>query len=229
MKPSQQELKQKERDLKQKMSFFILILMVLSLTVCNTPSRNKASSNIYLTLVNSEHRIPDYWEQRVEFVNGTNSLGEEFLAEKETLRQYEALREELLNEGIQIEAGSVYRSLEDQKEIYEEAKETYGDRVSEYAAEPGYSEHHTGFAVDLFLVKDGTEIRTEEALAKETETFAKIEPHLADHGFVVRVLPGKEEICGGLKAKPWHIRYIGPDSAKEMKEKGIVLEEYLAQ
>ena len=229
MTVSKQELKKKEIELRQKLSFFILILMVLSLTVCNTPSRNQVNKDPRLTLVNPANRIPDYWEQRVEFASGRNAMGEEVIAEKETLTQFESLKEALEAEGIGIDINNAWRSYEDQKAVWEEAQKLYGEDAGKHASKPGYSEYETGYAIDFLVMKDGKAIRPGEELLAEQEVLNTIHSHLPAYGFIVRILPGKEEICGGLEALPWHIRYVGPEAAQAIADQGIVLEEYLSQ
>ena len=186
-------------------------------------------NDIYLTLVNPTHKVPDNWLERVELVEAENSLGEKYLVEKETLAHFEDLRNELLEEGIDIEIDSAYRSVEEQQRIWDEFSVRYGDKVGEYVSEPGYSEHHTGLAIDVFLIDGDRIIRDNDDLFAAEDLFAEVHKHLADHGFILSVLPGKEEICGGLAYEPWHFRYVGLEPAKEMAEKGIVLEEYLGE
>ena len=64
----------------------------------------------YLVLVNKENKIPDNWEEIIELVEVKNSFGKIFKIEKETLEKFNKLRTDLLNEGIDIELDSVYRS-----------------------------------------------------------------------------------------------------------------------
>ncbi|HEY0828410.1 MAG TPA: M15 family metallopeptidase, partial [Bacilli bacterium] len=52
--------------------------------------------------------------------------------------------------------------------------------------------------------------------------------HAAEYGFIVRYLDGKESITG-YKYEPWHLRFVGVEMATEIKEKGIVLEEYFGE
>lgn len=61
------------------------------------------------------------------------------------------------------------------------------------------------------------------------EIWAKIHAKLADHGFILRYLDGKEAITG-YSYEPWHIRYVNDVTiAKEIMDKGITLEEYLGK
>ena len=189
--------------------------------------------NPYQILVNKEHKLPNNWLDYIKLVETTNSLGESFLVEDVTLQHFEALRTYLLeNEGIQIELDSTYRSVEEQQEIWDEwsADPEKGlDYCEKYLSPVGYSEHHTGLAIDVFIIKpDGTHERENDDMIADTETFAKIHEHLAQFGFILRYLPGKEDITG-YAYEPWHFRFVGEDDAKAIFEQKLTLEEYLAQ
>ena len=143
------------------------------------------------------------------------------------MEQFEALRIKLLEEGVNIELDSTYRSVQRQQEIWDEFEKEYGiDYCRKYVAIPGYSEHHTGLVVDVCLIKDGVVIDDNDDMIAEREIFAKVHERLADYGFILRYLEGKEDITG-YSYEPWHLRYVGIEIAKEIKEKGITLEEYL--
>lgn len=181
----------------------------------------------HLVLVNKTHKLPDDYEAKVPLVTAKNSMGREFQIERETYAHFVKLREELLKQGIQIEMDSIYRSVARQQEIVEEFTEKYGaDYVRQYVAVPGYSEHHTGLAVDICLVVDGKVIDDNDEMIAQKEIFAKIHPLLANHGFILRYPLGKEEITG-YSYEPWHFRYVGKEAALEISRKGLVLEEYL--
>lgn len=68
-----------------------------------------------------------------------------------------------------------------------------------------------------------------EDLVQYPEVWAKIHAKLADYGFILRYLEGKEEITG-YSYEPWHIRYIDDVAlAKDITARGITLEEYLEE
>lgn len=93
----------------------------------------KEGQNLYLTLVDPSHRLPDHWLDKIELVTTVNSLGEKYQLEKETLAHYDALRKELLDEGLDIELDSGYRSVEKQQELWDRFSKKYGpgaERVS---------------------------------------------------------------------------------------------------
>lgn len=195
-------------------ALLLAALLAMGLSACrSTPAGDAGGAggrDIYLTLVNPTHKLPDRWLDMIELVPARNSLGEEYLVERETLAHFEGLRAEVLEEeGVDIELDSAYRSVEEQQEIWDEFSERYGDDVGKIVSEPGYSEHHTGLAVDVFIIDGDAAIRDNDDLFAAEELFAKVHRHLADHGFILSVLPGKEEVCGGLAYEPWHFMYVG--------------------
>ncbi len=186
--------------------------------------------NIYMVLVNKQNKLPDNWENMIELATGTNSVGENYLVEKKALEAFEKLRAALLEEGIDIELDSTYRTVEYQQKIWDEFEDEKGlDYARQYVAVPGFSEHHTGLAIDVMLIKDGEVIDDNDDMIAEKEIFAKVHARLAEFGFILRYPEGKDEITG-YSYEPWHFRYIdSPEIAKEIMDSGITLEEYLGK
>lgn len=189
---------------------------------------NDGSGIDYMVLVNKENKLPDGWEEALDTVKIKDSQGWDVEVEKTAYEAYLKLKEDLEKDDVRVDLDSAYRSVKEQKRIVKEFTEKYGeDYVKEYVAVPGYSEHHTGLALDLYLNIDGKDIYENEDMVKYPEVWAKIHKKLADYGFILRYMEGKEDITG-YSYEPWHIRYIDDvDAAKEIAEKGISLEEYL--
>ena len=195
----------------------------------------------YLVLVNREYRVPENWEETVEFVEAKNIIPEGlvldentsyladqvFKAEKKTMEAFFQLRDALKEDGITILLDSTYRSVQDQADIRALVEKLRGpEYVKAFAAEPGHSEHHTGLAIDVCVVKDGRVINDNDEMIAEEELFSRIHKRLPEFGFILRGPKGKEEIIG-YAAEPWHFRYVGLEPAKEMAERDMVLEEYM--
>ena len=181
----------------------------------------------YMVFVNKTHKLPDDYEAKLPLITVKNSFGKEFQIEPETYRHFEQLRTAVKQKGIQIELDSVYRSVARQKEIVAEFTQKYGaDYVKQYVAVPGYSEHHTGLAVDICLVVDGKIIDDNDEMIAQKEIFAQIHPLLADYGFILRYPQGKENLTG-YSYEPWHFRYVGQETAKKISGAGLVMEEYM--
>ena len=183
----------------------------------------------YLVLVNKENKIPDNWEEIAELIETKNSFGKIFKIEKETLEKFNELRANLLNEGIDIELDSAYRSISIQNQLFEEFKEKYGEEyASNYAAPAGYSEHHTWLAIDICIKKENWEVISENhEMIVELWAFDRIHKKMVDYGFILRYPDWKDSITW-YSFEPRHLRYTwNVDIAKEIMDNGLTLEEYL--
>ena len=194
----------------------------------STPDEAKANSIDYMALVNKTHALPDSWEDQLETVHMTNSVGDDVEVEKKAYDAYLELKADLEKEDIYVDLDSARRSVEAQQRIMDDFTEEYGaDYAAKTVAKPGYSEHHTGLALDLYLIIDGKDVVLNEEMIQYPEIWAKIHSKLADYGFILRYLEDKEYITG-YGYEPWHIRYIdNVDTAKEITSKGLTFEEYL--
>ena len=203
----------------------LVFSFAFNLTACG---KKEASKTDYMILVNKQNKLPADWESRVELVDVYTGLDETYKVEKKTAESYEKLREDLRKDHIIIELDSTYRTVKRQQEIWDEFEKDKGlEYAQKYVAVPGTSEHHTGLAVDVKIVKDGKIIEDNDAMTAEKDTFAKIHAKLAQYGFILRYPVGKEDITG-YGAEVWHFRYIdNPKIAKEIMDKGITFEEYL--
>ena len=181
----------------------------------------------YLILVNPFHKIPEDYFSGLELVEVRGYDGEVFLVEKEAARQFCKLQKAAAEIGIEILLSSAYRSVEKQRAIKEEFTKEYGEDYAErFVAAPGYSEHHTGLALD-FVAKIGDKwlIENREIIERAGE-LQPIYDILPKYGFILRYLKGKEKTTG-YPAEPWHIRYVGdPEIAVQITAQGITLEEY---
>ena len=194
-----------------------------------TQSQNETQNAYdYMVFVSKQNKLPDDWEEKVVLKEAVNKYGETKLVEEKALEQFLKLQEEVAKEGIDMQLDSTYRSVKEQQELWDEWTIEYGeDYVKTYVAVPGYSEHHTGLAIDVCLDIDGKRVDDNDDMIAEKEIFEKIWAHLADYGFILRYPEGKEDITG-YGFEPWHFRYIDDvEAAKEIMEKGITLEEYL--
>ena len=187
----------------------------------------------YMALVNKQHPLPEGWEEALETVHVTNSVGDDVEVEKKAYDAYLELAAELEQEdGIHIELDSARRSVAAQQDIWDRFMDKYGEEYTrQYVAVPGFSEHHTGLALDLYFQMDGQDVYYNEDMTKEEYLWVwdAVHAHLAEHGFILRYLEGREDITG-YGYEPWHIRYLDdPAVAKEIMDRGITLEEYLGE
>ena len=132
--------------------------------------------------------------------------------------QFDRLAAEAKSQGLNIYISSGYRSYATQSSIYQDNVTRYGEAMADsFSARPGYSEHQTGLAIDVNTIDD-TFAGTPEA--------RWLADHAHEYGFIIRYPEGKENITG-YQYEPWHIRYLGIDTATAVYNSGLTLEEYL--
>lgn len=171
----------------------------------NVPSK-------YLVLVNGDYPIPDDYINNTRLVSVIDHSGASFLLEECTAKAYSELQFFLGKKGIYIDVCSAFRTIEEQKELFDNvAKDKGAEYAKKYVATPGHSEHHTGLAVDL-SVFDGTEWIDDENSLKERAIFESISQYFHLFGFIIRYPKGKEEKTK-TTYEPWHIRYVSRDAA----------------
>ncbi len=110
-------------------------------------------------------------------------------------------------DGIQLILLSGYRSIELQKEIFYENKSRRNQIAIERAkvsAPPGYSEHSTGYAVDL---GDGSMRHTDfEVEFEETPAYKWLKNNAARYHFILSFPKDNQQ---GVSFEPWHWRFEG--------------------
>jgi D-alanyl-D-alanine carboxypeptidase len=197
-------------------------------TSATTKAAETAEAINYLALVNKLNPLPDVWEDTIETIHMTNSVGDDVEVEKKAYDAYLKLKEDLEKEGIYVDLDSARRSVAEQQRIMDDFTQKYGaDYALKTVATPGYSEHHTGLALDLYLIIDGKDVVENEDMIQYPEIWEVIHSKLADYGFILRYLEGKEHITG-YGYEPWHIRYVDdPKIAKEITDSGVTLEGWL--
>ena len=182
----------------------------------------------YQILINSENKIPEGFLDTVELVEVENPEGSRFRVEKKTYQAFLKLQADIReNDGLEIALLNSYRTLEAQQKAFDNYFYKFGLAYAEkYAARPGCSEHHTGFAIDVSFLQEGKLTHSAQELLKLDDLFQVVHKKLAKYGFLLRYPRGKEEITR-INYEPWHYRYIdSPEIAKEIWERGICFEEY---
>lgn len=153
-------------------------------------------------------------------VNKTYSLPPDYapgiIPEAQTA--FDKMQSDAAAEGLNIYISSAYRSYEYQSGLYKRYADRDGKAAADrYSARPGHSEHQTGLAFDL---------NTIDSSFADTAEGKWVAENCYKYGFIIRYPQGKEDITGFIY-EPWHIRYLGEDTAKSVYDSGLTLEEYL--
>lgn len=137
-------------------------------------------------------------EQRFESMNSE--------AGKALMRMIYAARDN----GIWIVPVSGFRTVEQQQKLFQDQIKRRGspEAAAKISAPPGYSEHHTGLALDL---TDGKFPRQDISLEFEkSEAYRWLTRHGKEFGFELSFPRNNPQ---GVSFEPWHWRYVGSPDA----------------
>ena len=110
-------------------------------------------------------------------------------------------------EGVNLTPISAFRTTEAQEQLFfgvKEQLEQDATKRAEVSAPPGYSEHHTGYAID---VGDGDAPATNlEVEFADTAAFRWLEQNALKYSFELSFPPNNKQ---GVSYEPWHWRFVG--------------------
>ncbi|EPR14436.1 M15 family metallopeptidase [Ruminiclostridium papyrosolvens] len=125
---------------------------------------------------------------------------------------------------------SAYRSEASQKEIFDYNLSIFKktsrtnmealEKTRLLVAMPGYSEHQTGLAVDLFSIKGRHRSNFEG-----TKEQIWLDSNAYKYGFILRYGSNKTAVTGATY-EPWHFRYTGIPLSTFLFSKDLCLEEF---
>lgn len=124
----------------------------------------------------------------------------------EAAEAFRAMQEAARKAGVELTPISGFRTRNYQDGLFSRAIRKYGDRQSaaRWVAPPGYSEHHTGFAVDIgALERPETDV---ESTFEETPAFAWLQDNAHRFGFEMSFPRDNPQ---GVSYEPWHWRFTG--------------------
>ncbi len=152
---------------------------------------------------------------RMETIQAMNAMMDVFYGETE-------------NRNIMVNSG--FRTEKQQQTVYESKVQTNGEAYAEkYVQKPGYSEHHTGYAMDLAVYDEGDpDVEGDEAMwtFDGKDEYFWVDQNCDQFGFVLRYSASKEDVTG-IAYESWHYRYVGIGNALAMTNMGLSLEEYI--
>ncbi len=128
------------------------------------------------------------------------------------------------DDGLDLSLVSAYRAFDYQETVYDGYVEESGQEAADtFSARPGYSEHQTGLAADISFPGNADCLLRE--CFGETEEGQWLAGNAAEHGFIIRYPEGDAEVTG-FDYEPWHLRYLGEETAEAVDASGLTLEEY---
>lgn len=172
-----------------------------------------------IILVNKYNYLPnDYVPKNlVDIENGKQ-------ATEATAKAFEEMKENAAIEGLSINVVSAYRSIDYQKNLYKQYVKRDGKELADtYSARAGYSEHHTGRALDISA--EDMDMNN----FGNTQEYKWVAENCWKYGFIIRYTEENKNITG-YQSEPWHITYVGTDISGIMHNQNISsLEEYFVK
>ena len=127
--------------------------------------------------------------------------------------KYQEMANAAAASGIYFAPISGFRSVEDQQHVFFDVKAERRQNASkraEVSAPPGYSEHHTGYAIDI---GDGSAPDTNLSQGFEnTQAFKWLEANSASFSFEMSFPKNNRQ---GVSYEPWHWRFVGDKQSLE--------------
>ncbi|NET68209.1 MAG: D-alanyl-D-alanine carboxypeptidase family protein [Moorea sp. SIO1G6] len=133
-------------------------------------------------------------------------------------QKYKAMAAAARRQGVTLVPISGFRSVDQQKYLFFQVKEQRGQVASkraEVSAPPGYSEHHTGYAIDIGdAMTPATNLSPE---FENTAAFKWLEKNAAFYSFELSFPRDNPQ---GISYEPWHWRFVGDTKSLETFYKG---------
>ncbi len=133
---------------------------------------------------------------------------------KDCAEAFKRMQADAQKEGVNLRIVSGFRSTEYQKTVFpkkfkNKKNPTEHEFVSrlKFSAPPGFSEHHTGYAID---------INSLEQTFEGTKAYKWLQQHAKDYDFEISFPRNNKQ---GLGFEPWHWRYVGTEEAKKTYKK----------
>lgn len=116
-------------------------------------------------------------------------------------------------DGVNLVPLSGFRSQTEQETVFFEVKAERGQEATtraEVSAPPGYSEHHTGYAIDIGdSYYPDTDLKTS---FEKTPAFEWLQENAAYYSFELSFPPNNSQ---GVSYEPWHWRFVGDRDSLE--------------
>lgn len=141
---------------------------------------------------------------------------------RDAARALLAMQRAAAADGVDLVVLSAFRPVALQQELFFDVKSERNQSARERAevsAPPGFSEHSTGYAVDL---GDARSPQSHLSVSFEaTDAFAWLAANAARHHFILSFPPGNAQ---GVSYEPWHWRFEGSAEALRQFEPAHRLE-----
>jgi D-alanyl-D-alanine carboxypeptidase len=144
----------------------------------------------------------------------STGAGECVLLRKPAARAFDSMRTHASRDGVDLTPVSGFRDVDRQHRLFFDVAADRGQSLQKRAlvsAPPGFSEHHTGYALDISC----PEVENDLVVAFEkTNAFAWLSRNAKTYGFEMSF--GRDDVSSlGVSYEPWHWRFVGDRHSRE--------------
>ena len=178
-----------------------------------------------LLLINADNPLPDDYDANVrdylvEIDEGYRNNNNVTQIHSDVYPYITAMVAAAEADGVNLRVWSPFRSYAVQNDLFQKQVERAGgdeQAAATVVARPGTSEHNTGLCADFNMASDTFE---------STPMYKWMCENAENYGFVLRYPKDKQNVTGVIY-ESWHWRFVGINTAKEMNDLGLTLEEYV--
>lgn len=185
------------------------------------------SDDWMLTLVNADNPLTNDYSPKLKSLTSGHKFDER------AIDQLNAMLSAMRAQGLSPVVCSAYRTVEYQRTLFNNqverqmtkglSREQAEIEARKSVAYPGTSEHNLGLAADIVSIN----YQLLNDAQADTPEMKWLFEHCHEYGFILRYPKDKTDITG-IIYEPWHFRYVGKETATEIMESDLCLEEYLA-
>jgi zinc D-Ala-D-Ala carboxypeptidase len=141
------------------------------------------------------------------------SVGNGQMMHMDAAQAFNEMKKAAQKDGVALIAVSGFRSIQKQKYLFHDVakqrKQTEEERAK-VSAPPGFSQHHTGFGIDINSV---------EVSFEKTKAFSWLEKNATKYNFRLSFPKNNTQ---GVSYEPWHWAWHGNDEAKLALHDGCI-------
>jgi zinc D-Ala-D-Ala carboxypeptidase len=145
-----------------------------------------------------------------KFIRGTYERNEAL--DFEANEAFQSMTAAARAENVFLMPISGFRTIADQKVLYEKqiARRGSEEAAAKWSAPPGYSEHHTGYAIDIGDMDSDTDLKM---TFQDTEVYRWLKVNARSFGFEESFSYNNQQ---GVSFEPWHWRYVNSARAGQI-------------
>lgn len=130
----------------------------------------------------------------------------------EAAEAFNRMKMDAKTNGITLRLISGFRSITDQEKLFQKQTQRRGSKeaASKLSAPPGYSEHHTGYAIDVGDEQPRTDLKFE---FENTDAYRWLTVYAGNYGFELSFPRNNVQ---KVSFEPWHWRYVASPRSEQI-------------